>query len=181
MLEREQIIRALSRLSDLLKERNAAGEVCLLGGTAMLLGFKARPSTKDIDAIFAPAGLIRELAAIVQQEQNLPENWINDSARGFISAQHETVVGDLPQFENLRLTMPTPAYLLAMKCIASRIFANDPDRGDVADIRFLIEHMHLRSSDEALSIVRRYYPPEQIPVRAQFVIEDIFAQLREKP
>src|SRR2546422_11560203 len=83
---------------------NAAGEVCLLGGTAMALGFKARPSTKDIDAIFAPAGLIRELAAIVQQEQNLPENWINDSAKGFISAQHETVVGDLPQFENLRLT-----------------------------------------------------------------------------
>src|SRR5438874_8551059 len=69
MLERQQIIRALSRLSDLLKERNAAGEVCLLGGTAMVLGFKARPSTKDIDAIFAPAGLIRELAAIVNKNR----------------------------------------------------------------------------------------------------------------
>src|SRR5262245_57724899 len=94
MLEREQIIRAFSRLSELLKERNVEGEICLLGGTVMVLGFKARPSTKDVDAIFSPTQVIRELAQVIQEEQQLPENWINDGAKGFVSELHETIAGD---------------------------------------------------------------------------------------
>jgi hypothetical protein len=180
MLERGQIIRALDRLSELLKERNVEGEICLLGGTVMVLGFKARPSTKDVDAIFFPAELIRELARVIQEEQDLPENWINDGAKAFVSSRHETVTGDLPQFENLRLTMPTPEYLLAMKCMASRIASSATDRGDIADIKFLIMHLGLKTADEALSIVRQYYPADQIPVRAQFLIEDIFAHIGDE-
>jgi hypothetical protein len=176
MLERQQIIRAFSRLSDLLKERNVDGEVCLLGGTVMVLAFKARASTKDVDAIFSPTQVIRELARVIQEEQQLPENWINDGAKGFVSERHETIAGDLPQFENLRLTMPTPEYLLAMKCLASRISTGETDRGDVADIRFLIHYLNLKTTDDVLSIVQKYYPPNQLPVRAQFLIEDIFNQ-----
>jgi hypothetical protein len=176
MLEREQIVQALRRLSELLKDRNIEGEICLLRGTAMVLGFQARPSTKDVDAIFVPAQPIRELARLVQEEQNLPENWINDGAKAFISVQHDTVQGDLPQFENLRLTMPTPEYMLAMKCMAARVGSDSGDRGDIADIRFLIGYLRLKSADDVLSIVARYYPRERIPPRTQFLVEDIFEQ-----
>ena len=141
----------------------------------MVLGFKARPSTKDVDAIFSPTQVIRELAHVIQEEQQLPENWINDGAKGFVSDRHETIAGDLPQFENLRLTMPTPEYLLAMKCLASRI-SGETDRGDVADIRFLIQYLNLKTTDDVMSIVQKYYSPNRIPVRAQFLIEDIFNQ-----
>ena len=175
MLEREQIVQALRRLSDLLKERNIEGEICL-GGTVMVLGFKARPSTKDVDAIFAPAQPIRALARVVQEEQNLPENWLNDGAKAFISTRHNVVTGDLPQFENLRLTMPTPEYMLAMKCMASRISGDPAEHGDVADIQFLIRHLRLQTSDEVLSVVGQYYPSEQVPARARFLVEDILAQ-----
>jgi hypothetical protein len=179
MLEREQIIQALRRLSELLKERTIEGEICLLGGTVMVLGFNARPSTKDVDAIFVPAQPIRELARVVQEEQNLPDNWINDGAKAFISTRHDVVKGDLPQFDNLRLTMPTPEYMLAMKCMASRITAGPPDRGDVADIRFLIRHLGLKTSDAVLALVAQYYPAGRIPPRAQYLVEDIFAQPEE--
>jgi RNA polymerase sigma factor (sigma-70 family) len=30
------------------------GEICLLGGTVMVLGFQTRSSIKDVDAVFAP-------------------------------------------------------------------------------------------------------------------------------
>lgn len=174
MLDRETMLRALGRLADLLDERGAEGEVCLLGGTVMVLAFRARPATKDVDAIFEPAALLRDLARRVATELELPEDWLNDGAKGFVSARHETTTADLPQFEHLRLTMPTPEYMLAMKCMAARIGAGPAEPGDVADIRFLISHLGLRSAEEAREIVARYYPEARIPPRAMYLLEDIF-------
>ena len=45
-LDRERILKALKRLSELLKDPAIRGEICLLGGTAMVVAFKARPNTK---------------------------------------------------------------------------------------------------------------------------------------
>jgi hypothetical protein len=59
-------------LNDLLRESNVIGELCLYGGSAMVLVFNARLSTRGVDAIFAPASLIRELAAKVADERELP-------------------------------------------------------------------------------------------------------------
>jgi hypothetical protein len=170
----DRILRALGRLSELLAERGVHGEICLLGGTVMVVAFKARSSTKDVDAIFQPTGVIRELSLVVQKEQDLPEHWINDGAKGFVSARHDIVSRDLPQFDNLRVMAPTPEYMLAMKCIAARIPADPDEGGDVTDIRFLIEHLGLESPQQAIDIVSRYYPASRIPARTRFLIEDIF-------
>jgi hypothetical protein len=175
MLDREAILRALRRLAELLRARGADGEICLLGGTVMVLAFRARPSTKDVDAIFRPASLVRELARQVAAEQDLPDDWLNDGAKGFISERHETSEADLPQFDGLKVMAPTPEYMLAMKCMASRIGSGPDDPGDVADIRFLVGHLGISSAEDARSIVARYYPEERIPARAMYLLEDIFA------
>jgi hypothetical protein len=180
MLDRDAIVGALERLAALLRERSVEGEVCLLGGTVMVLAFRARPSTKDVDAIFHPAALVRELARTVAAERDLPPDWLNDGAKAFISERHETTDADLPQFDGLRLTAPTAEYMLAMKCMASRIAAGPGDPGDVADIAFLVSRLGLMSAAEALAIVARYYPEERIPPRAVYLLEDLFAR-REIP
>lgn len=154
--------------------------MCLLGGTVMVLAFRARPSTKDVDAIFEPAAVVRELARSVAEEQGLPDDWLNDGAKGYVSARHETTRDDLPQFEGLRLTAPTPEYMLAMKCMAARIGAGPEEPGDVADIAFLISRLRLTSASEALKIVGRYYPEERIPPRAVYLLEDLFARRNTK-
>lgn len=177
MLERDQIVRAIARVAEYLRERGVDGELCVLGGTAMVLAFKARASTKDVDAVFAPAAIVREAAAIVEQEQGLPEGWLNDAAKGFLSPQHETITGDLPQFDGLRVTAPTAEYMLAMKCMASRIGIADMDPSDVADIRFLVRHLGLTTPAEALEIVTRYYPSSHVPARAGYLLEEIFAEV----
>jgi len=43
-------------------QRSIAGEICLFGGTVMLLAFSARLMTKDVDALFQPAQVIRDLS-----------------------------------------------------------------------------------------------------------------------
>ena len=53
------ILEALANLNGRLAEEGVIGEICIYGGTAMVLAFNARLSTKDVDAIFNPAEIIR--------------------------------------------------------------------------------------------------------------------------
>ena len=175
-LTREMILEALQSLSDELGGRNTTGELCLFGGTVMVLAFSARLATKDVDAIFQPAQLIREAARRVAEVSDLPETWLNDAVKGFISARHETNSRGLPQFPHLRLTMPTPEYLLAMKCMASRIGAVEGEADDVSDVLFLIQYLQLQSAKEVMDIVTAYYPKDKVPVRAQYLVEGLFAE-----
>ena len=177
-LTREQILRVLQSLSDKLRDQNVVGEVCLFGGTVMVLAYNARLSTKDVDAVFQPSAAIRSAAAAVAQEEDLPDHWLNDGVKGFISARHNLTTGDLPQFSNLRLTMPVPEYLLAMKCMAARVGGYSGEASDIPDILFLIKHLNLKSADAVLRIVAEYYPANQIPVKTQFLVETLFQEGR---
>jgi hypothetical protein len=105
LLTRERILAALGALSDELGKRGVTGEICLFGGTVMVLAFTARLSTKDVDAIFSPPELIRDLAQQIGEQQQLPANWLNDAVKGYVSDRHETAAANLPQFPHLRLTM----------------------------------------------------------------------------
>jgi hypothetical protein len=175
-LTREQILAALRTLSDELGKQGVTGEVCLFGGTVMVLAFTARLTTKDVDALFQPAQIIRQLARRIAEEQRLPANWLNDGVKGYVSARHETTAGNLPQFPHLRLTMPVPEYLLAMKCMAARLGGTTDEPSDVADIVFLIRHMNLKSASAVLEIVAQYYPASRIPVRTQYLVEGLFEE-----
>jgi len=174
-LSREQIIAAFQKISDELGQHGVKGELCLFGGSVMVLAFTARVSTKDVDAIFQPTREIREIASKVGTEFGFPEHWLNDAAKGFVSLRHEVVDGNLPQFPNLRLTMPTPEYLLAMKCLASRIGAVETDADDVKDIIFLIKHLKLKNAADVMELASSYYP-DRIPVKAQYLVEGLFAE-----
>lgn len=175
-LTREAILRALSSLSDELGRQGVTGELCLFGGTVMVLAFTARLSTKDVDGLFQPTPLIRDCARRIAEEQGLPADWLNDGVKGYISARHETTAGNLPQFPHLRLTMPVPEYLLAMKCMAARLGGTTGETSDVPDIVFLIRHLRLPSAPAVLEIVAQYYPANRIPVKTQYLVEGLFEE-----
>lgn len=177
-LTRETIVRGLQMLSYRLGMRGVTGEVCLFGGAVMVLAFTARLSTKDVDAIFQPAQTVRELARGIADELLLPADWLNDGVKGFISTRHETTTGNLPQFSHLRLTMPVPQYLLAMKCMAARLGGTSDEPSDVADIVFLIRHLKLESAPAVLDLVGAYYPANRIPVKTRYLVEGLFDEGR---
>jgi hypothetical protein len=177
-LTREELLNALRALSDKLGDQGVTGELCLFRGTVMVLAFSARLATKDVDALFKPAKTIRDLAGHIAAELHLPNDWLNDGVKGFLSPRHKTTAGNLPQFPHLRLTMPVPEYLLAMKCMASRIGGTTGETSDVSDIVFLIRHLGLKSARDVLDIVAQYYPSNQIPVKTQYLIEGLFDEGR---
>jgi len=173
-LTREEIFAALGTLSDRLGERGANGEICIFGGAVMVLAFNARVTTKDVDAVFQPAATVRELAREIAEVRGLPADWLNDGVKGFTSSRADVTAANLPQFPYLRVTMPVPEYLLAMKCMAARIGAADGEVSDVRDIVFLIRHLGLKSAPEVLNLVALYYPKERITVKTQYLIEGLF-------
>lgn len=175
MLTRDTILGAFRLLSERLGQRGVVGEIDLLRGTAMVFGFQARQTTKDVDAIFAPAPAIREEARAIADELGLPGDWLNDAAKGFASDRPE--LRDLAGLElpNLRVLVPTGEYLLAMKVMASRA-AIGADRGDKEDIRFLIRRLGLRDTGSVMEIVERYYDPARIQPRSSYLVDEILAE-----
>lgn len=177
MLTREQILAALAALDAKLATRDARAEIALIGGAVMVLAYRTRLSTKDVDAIFSPTSVVREAAAEVGIELGLPEGWLNDGAKGWLSPRAEFVEADLPRFERLRITYPTPEYLLAMKVLAART-ESEGERGDRADIATLCRHLGLRDVRSVMDAVVRYYPAEWIGVRSEFLVEEVLDEIR---
>jgi hypothetical protein len=176
-LDRQKILDALEELSGRLSARGVNAEVCLFGGAAMILAFQSRQVTKDIDAIFAPTALVRELAAAIGQEKGYEAGWFNDGVKGFVSDKGEYSPANLPQFSNLKVLMPVPTYLLAMKCMAARV--GTPDATDVQDVKYLLGHLGLREAPRVLDIVEEYYPRSQIQPKTQYFVESVLEEMED--
>lgn len=144
------------------------GELFLVGGAVMCLAYAARPSTQDVDAFFRPAREVREAAARVATQAGVPADWLNDGVKGFMSEQ-----GDFAPFlelEHLRVMVAEPQYLLAMKCLAFRIGAEFHDEDDV---RYLLRHLDLRTYDNAVGVITRYYPLEKFPQKTLYALAEL--------
>lgn len=179
-LSKDAILEAFSSLNEKFSAEGVIGEVCVFGGTAMVLAFNARLSTRDVDAIFSPPEVFRKCSAIVANEQGLPEDWLNDGVKGFVSGKGTLTTEGVPQFSNLRVTRPTAEYLLAMKCIAARAPGYD-SQGDRQDIAFLIKHLDIKDAESAIALVERFYEPSRILPKTQFMIMEAFDQLSKTP
>lgn len=162
----EEIKKYLGMLNEELGRLAAKGEICLYGGAVMCLLYQARPSTKDIDAVFQPTKEIREAARRIAVEEGLREDWLNDGVKGFVTDHAQRIYLDLP---NLKVFVPEPDYLLAMKTLAARVDATDKE-----DVRILIQKLQIKSPEEVFSIVEKYYPKNQIRPATKFFIEELF-------
>jgi len=178
ILTRESILGALDELNAILKAKGVTGELCIYGGAAMVLAFDARESTRDIDAIFVPKAEVAEACRQVAGNRGLPESWLNDGVKGFVSSSGDLTMDGMPQWENLRILCPSTSYLLAMKCLASRVAGYDGP-GDRDDILKLCRELGLSASDAVLEIVASYYPESMIQAKTRFFVEEILGSMGE--
>jgi len=47
-------------------------------------------------------------------------------------------------------------------------------RRDAEEIRFLVEHLGLASTEQVLSLCAEIFPEEEVPGRARLVLDDVF-------
>ncbi|MCX7064306.1 MAG: DUF6036 family nucleotidyltransferase [Proteobacteria bacterium] len=171
MLAKREIERLFKLLNDELAKTNQTGELYLVGGAVMCLVYDARASTKDVDALFKPAGAIREAARRVALQAHVADDWLNDAVKGYLSER-----GDFRRYadlSNLRVMVAAPEYLLAMKCLAMRLGAEFHDE---ADIRFLLRLLDIARYDDALALISRYYPLNKFPQKTLYALEEMVAR-----
>jgi hypothetical protein len=131
-----EFLDALQEVNSILRQKEIRGEICVFGGTAMILAFDARESTRDVDAVFRPAQEIREAAKQIAQMIGLEEHWPGDGVKGFLSSSGEfQTLDNLPDFSHLQIIAPAPQYLFAMKCMAARTQGYETS-GDKNDVKF---------------------------------------------
>ena len=126
---------------------------------------KAR-ATKDVDAIFKPTVEIREASKCVAAKLGAPEDWLNDAAKGYFLSQPP--VHDVVELSHLRVWAPQADYMLAMKCHSARF-----DSHDIDDVKFLLNHLEIRSAEEAFRIVEKYVPRKVVPAKTRFLLEEL--------
>jgi len=166
---RAEILEALQALGEELSSRGVRGQIFIVGGAAMALAYSTRRVTRDIDAVFEPKRSIYQAAAKVAEDLSLPEDWLNDAAKGFMPGKDRDA-RPLPDVEGIEITTASPQYLLAMKLMAMR-FGEDNE-----DIEVLIEECGLGSAREVLDLQKRLYPSREPLPKTQFFLEELFSR-----
>lgn len=166
---REELVQLLTELGTELDSRGIRGELFVVEGATMSLAIDSRRLTTNVDAVFEPKAVIADAARVVaSRHAELDDDWINDAMKAFLPGTDtaQQVILDVP---GVRVTVPSPKYLLATKIRASHI-----DR-DEDDITFLANIIGLRTADAVLDVVDRFYPRTQLPPKIQFFIQQMFA------
>ncbi|HTM45678.1 MAG TPA: hypothetical protein VL137_12020 [Polyangiaceae bacterium] len=166
--DRKRLRHLLHALNDALAQRHIRGEVYLIGGAVMCLVYNARESTQDLDALFLPSVDLRAAAKQVALAEGVPEDWLNDAAKGYLSEAGE--FAPFIQLSHLSVSTATAEYLLAMKCLAMRL---GREFHDEADIRYLLRHLDIDSYPDALQVLQRFYPLERFPQKTLYALQEI--------
>jgi hypothetical protein len=154
-LSRADIVELFTELGARLHARGVHGDVYLVGGAAIALQLDTRRSTRDVDAVFAPPGDVREVAGEIAAERGLPTGWLNSSAAAFLP-ERERVGPVLLDVPGLSVAVAPAEHLLAMKLAAGR-----PGR-DLDDIATLLDHLGIDDPADAARLARRMYGEESV-------------------
>lgn len=168
MLTEADILKLFNQLNKELEKKDIQGELYLVGGAVMCLVFKARPSTKDVDATFKPVKQMREAASQVATYLGLSEDWLNDAVKGYLSQQSN--FSNYLELSHLKVYVALPEYLLAMKCLAMRI---GEEFHDMEDVRFLLRYLNITNYPKALEVIKKYYPLKQFPQKTLYALEEM--------
>lgn len=167
-LTRADIRRLLVALDGELATENVEGEMSVVGGAVMCVVFDARSATRDVDAYFRPTRVIPEAAARVAAKEGVPNRWLNDAVKGYLSPRGE--FEPYLELAHLRVFTARPEYLLAMKCVAMRLGA---EFRDLDDVRYLLRYLNITRVAGALEIVTRYFDERLLPPKTRLALEEL--------
>jgi hypothetical protein len=173
LLSRADILRAFEALA---RELEAGGattryEIVVAGGAAIVVLYAARDSTKDVDAVAVgstdPAAL-RRAAQRVASALDLPENWLNDGAKGYLNGVLPgKVLLDRPA---LLVRALASQQLLAMKLSAWR------DDVDIGDAKVLLQEFAGERA-QIWSLIEPFLVPGR-ELKARYAFDDLWESER---
>jgi hypothetical protein len=107
-------------VSDELAQAGESAAVFLVGGAAMALAYSTTRTTEDADGLFVNPQAVRIAAQrVAERRGNLPVDWLNDAAKGFMPGPDDHPV-QVFITDSLEVQVASVEYLLAMKLFSGR-------------------------------------------------------------
>lgn len=170
LLDADRVRSLLTELGARLAARGIEGRMFLVGGGAMALAFSRRRVTRDLDAVFEPKREIYDEAAALGREHGLPQDWLNDAVKGLLPDKVAPIEGTATfSAPGLHVGVASADYLFAMKAVAAR------QETDGEDLRSLATELRIRTVEQALALVERFYRPDRLSEKTQLLLEGILS------
>jgi hypothetical protein len=168
-LDRDKLLDAFDEIGRAAVAAGTRLEIVVYGGSALMLASNFRYATEDVDVSTVPQpwpDWLRDAATQIATENTWSEDWLNDGVVFHLSALADRAAdhlefGTFPRSNEppgLVVYVPAAPYMLALKLKAIRV--NDPIRGDQErlDILNLMRVVGIRTIDEAIAVLARYFP-----------------------
>jgi hypothetical protein len=157
-------------------------DVAIYGGSALVLLFDFRSTTQDVDVVMAKeSGFVLSMVKDMAKQYGIDPHWFNDCVSYFVSDNESLkFYKSYPDEDKqaLRIFTAEPEYILAMKILSMRDPWHVPDSPDFKDIQKLLETMKLKTVEDAVNVVRRFYPRKDISRKNIALLGEIFDTIR---
>ncbi len=164
------MIDALTALGEDLERRGVAAKLYVVGGAVMVLAHDSRDATMDVDGDFYPRDSVTEAAREIARLRDLPDDWLNAAANGFIPVFKSPEWQPLFRFGSLEVLAADDCTMLAMKIRASR------GRRDEPDIALLLTSCGVTTVEQAFALYEEYFPEDPAPPRARSILEFLLSR-----
>lgn len=164
---RNELRALLSEVGVVLDAQGIRGELFVVGGAALALAYSTRRFTRDVDAVFEPKTEVYAAARVVAARHDLPEDWLNDAVKGMLPGADPNA-REFMSVPGLRVSVPSPRYLLALKVYAARV-----DR-DSDDIVLLAGLCGAQTVDDVLVITEQVMGGRPLLPKSRYVVEELF-------
>jgi hypothetical protein len=168
-LDRDKLLDAFDEIGRAAVAAGTRLEIAVYGGSALMLASNFRYATEDVDVSTVQQpwpDWLQQTAGRIAKRYRWADDWLNDGVVFHLSALANRAAdhlefGTFPRDSEppgLVVNVPTAPYMLALKLKAFRV--NDPLRGDQErlDILNLMRVVGVRTIDEAISVLARYFP-----------------------
>jgi len=169
-LDREALLDAFDSIGRAAADAGTKLQIAVYGGSALMLASNFRFATEDVDVSKLEHPLPDWLARItagIAVRNGWDADWFNDQVVVFHLSPLADRAADHLEFgtfprggtsPGLEVSVPSAAYLLALKMKAFRI--TDPVRGETErlDILNLMKVVGISIGEEAVALLGRYFP-----------------------
>ncbi|UPK35709.1 hypothetical protein IVB18_48605 [Bradyrhizobium sp. 186] len=167
--DRDALLDAFDSIGRAAADAGAKLQIAVYGGSALMLASNFRFATEDVDVSKLEHPLpdwLESATTDIAARNGWDLNWFNDQVAFHLSpladrAADHLEFGTFPRdgtTPGLEVSVPSAAYLLALKLKAFRV--TDPVRGETErlDILNLMKVVGISGADEAIALLGRYFP-----------------------
>lgn len=171
-LKKQDLVEGLAEIGVAALAAGKIIDLAVYGGSCLMLVSNFRDASQDVDAVAASDQVfVDRIAAGVAERRGWPQDWLNDGVRVYLSPlvdtpQEHALIATYPSERSpgLRVYVPTPEYMLAMKLMALRIDEIEGGK-DKNDIDNLIAIVGVENRNDLIALASRYYPEARVSAK----------------